>query len=126
MRTGRSVTVSGGGASQKNFWGKKIRKKIWIKKKIWLKKFELNKIWIIPPHPQIGDPPKKLETPPPPEKLETPWKIGDPRKIGDPLKNWRPPEKLETPLKNWRPPLWTEFLTHAYENITLAQLRCGR
>ena len=24
------------------------------------------------------------------------------------------------------PPLWTEFLTHAYENITLAQLRCGR
>ena len=24
------------------------------------------------------------------------------------------------------PPLWTEFLTHACENITLAQLRCGR
>ena len=24
------------------------------------------------------------------------------------------------------PPLWTEFLTHAYENITLPQLRCGR
>ena len=24
------------------------------------------------------------------------------------------------------PPLWTEFLTHASENITLAQLRCGR
>ena len=23
-------------------------------------------------------------------------------------------------------PLWTEFLTHACENITLAQLRCGR
>ena len=24
------------------------------------------------------------------------------------------------------PALWTEFLTHACENITLAQLRCGR
>ena len=24
------------------------------------------------------------------------------------------------------PPLWTEFLTHACENITLAQIRCGR
>ena len=24
------------------------------------------------------------------------------------------------------PPLCTEFLTHAFENITLAQLRCGR
>ena len=24
------------------------------------------------------------------------------------------------------PPVWTEFLTHACENITLAQLRCGR
>ena len=23
------------------------------------------------------------------------------------------------------PPVWTEFLTHACENITLAQLRCG-
>ena len=23
-------------------------------------------------------------------------------------------------------PLWTEFLTHASENITLPQLRCGR
>ena len=22
--------------------------------------------------------------------------------------------------------LWTEFLTHAYENITFPQLRCGR
>ena len=28
---------------------------------------------------------------------------------------------LDTP-----PPLWTEFLTHASENITLPQLRCGR
>ena len=26
----------------------------------------------------------------------------------------------------WRPPLWKEFLTHASENITLPQLRCGR
>ena len=24
------------------------------------------------------------------------------------------------------PPLWTEFLTHTTENITLLQLRCGR
>ena len=24
------------------------------------------------------------------------------------------------------PPPWREFLTHACENITLAQLRCGR
>ena len=36
---------------------------------------------------------------------------------------WRPPPPivdLETPH------LWTEFLTHASENITLPQLRCGR
>ena len=29
-------------------------------------------------------------------------------------------------LRQTPPPLWTEFLTHACENITLAQLRCGR
>ena len=46
MHTGRSVTVSrGGAASQKNFLGgKKLEKKIWIKKKFELKKFELKKI----------------------------------------------------------------------------------
>ena len=33
----------------------------------------------------------------------------------------------EPPPENFRhPPPWTEILTHAYENITLAQLRCGR
>ena len=32
------------------------------------------------------------------------------------------------PSMHWgrHPPVWTEFLTHACENITLAQLRCGR
>ena len=29
-------------------------------------------------------------------------------------------------LRHTPSPLWTEFLTHASENITLAQLRCGR
>ena len=29
-------------------------------------------------------------------------------------------------LRQTPSPLWTEFLTHACENITLAQLRCGR
>ena len=30
------------------------------------------------------------------------------------------------PAKHDPPPPWTEFLTHASENITLPQLRCGR
>ena len=31
------------------------------------------------------------------------------------------------PSMQWgRPSPWTEFLTHATENITLAQFRCGR
>ena len=30
------------------------------------------------------------------------------------------PPSMHTP-----PPLWTEFLTHASENITLPQIRCG-
>ena len=30
------------------------------------------------------------------------------------------------PLPPCTPPLWTEFLTHASENITLPQHRCGR
>ena len=100
MRTGRALTVSGGGGvvhPRRNFWEKKLKKK------------EKN----------FGDPRKIGE---PPRKMETPRKIGDPpRKIGD------PPEKLETPKKigdppekletshpqNWRPPgtrspLWTD------------------
>ena len=27
----------------------------------------------------------------------------------------------QTPIQSRHPPLWTEFLTHAYENITLPQ-----
>ena len=38
-------------------------------------------------------------------------------------KFWRPPEKLETPRTRTPPPCGQ---THACENITLAQLRCGR
>ena len=30
------------------------------------------------------------------------------------------------PSMQWGRPPWTEFLTHASENITLPQLRCGR
>ena len=35
---------------------------------------------------------------------------------------------LETPGQTPQPPcwVWAEFLTHASENITLPQLRCGR
>ena len=40
------------------------------------------------------------------------------------------PEGVVYPSMQWDrpppPPLWTEFLTHAAENITLPQLRCGR
>ena len=103
MRTGRSVTVSGGtgGASQKKFWGKKLEKK-----------FELKKIWI--------NPPQKLETP---EKLETPlpWKfgdppkIGDPQKIGDPPKIWRPTGQTTPPQgPDHQLPLWTDRCLWTY------------
>ena len=92
MRTGRALTVSGGGgvnASQKEFFG---GKRNWKKKE--------KQFWSLP---KIWRPPL--------------------RKIGD----QRPPQNLETPPQNWRTPLLlTEILTHAYENITLAQLRCGR
>ena len=37
-------------------------------------------------------------------------------------------QRLQKPLVHagTEIPLWTEFLTHACENITLSQLRCGR
>ena len=54
MRTARTLTVSGGGASQKKLWGKEN----WKKKEKKKKKF--------------GDPPPKNWRPP--EKLETPLK----------------------------------------------------
>ena len=89
MRTGRALTISGGGGglvhSRRNFGGKKIwkrkKEKIW-KKKIWR---TLPKNWRHPPR-KIGDTP--------PKNGDTPWKIGDtPQKI----------DKLETP-PGTRPP----------------------
>ena len=54
-------------------------------------------------------PPENLEDPP--KNWTTPQKFG-----GTPLKIWRnPPENLE------EPPLWTEWMTDACENITLAK-----
>ena len=122
VRTGRTLTVfrclvPGGGC---------IPKKAEIKKK-----FPLN------PPPNWSPPsknwrplekletPKKLETPEnleTPEKLQTPQKIADPPKFGTPRKIADPPtENLETPRDWTTPPLWTEFLTHVCENITLAK-----
>ena len=39
-----------------------------------------------------------------------------------------PPSPCTPPLPPamHAPPLWTEFLTHACENVTLPQLHCGR
>ena len=63
--------------------------------------------------------------PSPPKNWRPPRKIGDPQKFGDPPKNWTPPEKLETPgtrpPRDQTPPLWTEWMTDACENITLAK-----
>ena len=63
---------------------------------------------------------------PPAKKLETPQKIGEPPENLEPPHPY--PENLEEPKTpdTTPPPPWTEFLTHASENITLAQLRCGR
>ena len=64
---------------------------------------------------------KKIEK----KEKEKKKKFGDPPKIGDPPKNCRhPPEKLETPRKIGDPPV--NRITHACENITLPELRCGR
>ena len=60
----------------------------------------------------------------------TPWAWWSPR-----VWAWRPPSCLPDPPTSppgvgldtpTSPPLWTEFLTHASENITLPQLLCGR
>ena len=93
------------------FFGEKKLKK---EKKIW----RPPKIW--KPPENLDEPPQNLEEPPQkiwrtPKNLETP-----PKKIWRPPKIWRHP-----PGPDPHPP-WTEFLTHASENITLAQLRCGR
>ena len=86
MRTGRALTVSGGGVHPRRiFLGEKKLKRKKKEKKIW----DPPKNFRAPP-PKISDTPRNRPTPPPP------------------------------------PPRWTEFLTHASENITLAQLRCGR
>ena len=37
-----------------------------------------------------------------------------------------PGDVFQHALRQTPSPLWTEFLTHACENITLAQLRCSR
>ena len=76
-----------------------------------------------PPENFEGTPPKTRPPPkkrPPPENLEDPPpKKTPPRKIraksGAP-----PPRKLEQNLEHPHP-LWTEFMTHACENITLAK-----
>ena len=38
-----------------------------------------------------------------------------------PTKKYPPPEKISPPKKNTPPPLWTEWMTDACENITLAK-----
>ena len=50
------------------------------------------------------------DTPPPGVDLETPPQ----------------PDPPTSPMGVGLEPPWTEFLTHASENITLPQLRCGR
>ena len=122
MRTSRALTVSGGGGAwcipEGIFWGeKKLKKKMKKKEK---------KIWRLPLKIGNTPPPRKIGDPPHPP----------PKKFGDPSKIWRPPG-LDPPLENLKTPRdqthstptphpWTEFLTHASQNITLAQLRCGR
>ena len=108
MRTGRTLTILGGGigASQKDFfWEKKLKKK---KKHFWRPPKNLET------PPKFGETPQNLEEPP--QNLENP-----PPKFGGTPPGPDPPLKI---LRNH--PLWTEFLTHASENITLTQLHCGR
>ena len=89
MRTGRTLTVSGGGGGQglvhprRIFWEKKIEKKR-------KKNLETPQIW----RPSL-----------PPPNLETPQKFGDPpENLEDPPKIWRPPKNLEPPPGPDHPP----------------------
>ena len=74
----------------------------------------LSACWDAPPGCGPGDPPSQTPQPPP--------RCGP----GDPPA--RPPTSpLGVGLETLPAPSpWTEFLTHASENITLPQLRCGR
>ena len=60
-----------------------------------------------PPPKKFGDPPENLEEHPP-ENLETP-------------QDQPPPPQDQTPPGPDTPPLWTEWMTDACENITLAK-----
>ena len=69
--------------------------------------------WDTPPGVGLETPQADPPTSPPGVGLETPHQTPQPPSrygLGDP------------PAP---PPTWTEFLTHASENITLPQLRCG-
>ena len=93
MRTGRALTISGGGASQKQFFGgKEIEKKE--------KKFRH-----LPPEnfrhpPKISDTPPKIQTPP--ENFRHPQT--PPKNFRHPQKNFRPPQNSRHPPANFRPP----------------------
>ena len=69
------------------------------------------------PYPRRGVHPRRNFGPDPPEKLQTSHPKRDPPGPDTP--------QDQTPQTKYSP-LWTEFLTHACENITLPQLRCGR
>ena len=96
MRTARSLTVS------------HCKEKNWKKSRTPPPKLRT------PPEKNHACPPKKLCTPPPEKITHAPPKIMH----ATPLKKSRTP-----PPDNHahHPPMWTEFLTHAYENITLPQ-----
>ena len=58
----------------------------------------------------------------PPATMHTPWQPCTP-----PGNHAHVLATTHAPIWQPRmPPLWTEFLTHASENITLPQLHCGR
>ena len=74
------------------------------------------KIWRYPFSPKKDTPPENLEVPlqkkTPPQNLEVPPQKRHPQKK-------TPPKK--TPPGTRHPPLWTEWMTDACENITLAK-----
>ena len=93
MRTGRALTVSGGGGvhPRRIFWGEKKLKKKKKEKKIWRN-----------PPPENFRPPRKIGDPP---------KISDPPKIGDTPRDQTHPPKFQTPPGTRPPPLLTESQT---------------